>query len=325
MITIVMLFALFAVGLVVLYYGAEGTLHGAVSIARRMGISQLVIGLTLVAFGTSCPELSLDVSAALRGSTALAFGDLVGSNIANVGLILALAAIICPLRVRMRLLRAEVPIAIATSLLVLALSLDGEITRQDAIFMLAAFVLFVGYSYRAARKESAQVQEEFREAAAEMTTRRTAIYLVAGLLALVIGAQMMVYAAVEFAKLLGISELIIGLTIVALGTSLPELATSAVAARRKDADIVVGNVIGSNIFNMLLILALVALIQPVPVPATSHRVDLPVMIGFVAILIPMMLRGMIISRREGVFLLVGYVIFVCWQVTAAVNTAVSSS
>lgn len=319
MLQLVLLGVIFVVGLVVLYYGAEGTLHGAVSIAQRLGVSRLVIGLTLVAFGTSCPELSLDISAALRGNTALAFGDLVGSNIANIGLILAVGAIICPLKVRMRLLRAEVPIAIATSLVVLGLSMDGAISRQDGIIMLAAFVLFVGYSYRAARQESAEVKEDLRDAAAEMTTKRSAAYLTAGLIGLVIGAQMMVYAAVEFATLAGVSELMIGLTIVALGTSLPELATSVVAARRGDADIVVGNVIGSNIFNLLLIVAIVAVIEPVPVQATSLQVDLPVMIAFVALLVPIMLRGMVVSRWEGAVLLSGYAAFLIWQIYSAVS------
>ena len=317
MLQFLLLLAIFVAGLVVLYYGAEATLHGAVSIAQRLGVSRLVIGLTLVAFGTSCPELSLDISAALRGTTALAFGDLVGSNIANIGLILAVGAIICPLKVRMRLLRAEVPIAIATSLVVLGLSMDGVISRQDGIIMLAAFVLFVGYSYRAARQESTEVKEELRDAATEMTTKRSMVNLTAGLIGLVIGAQMMVYSAVEFATLAGVSELLIGLTIVALGTSLPELATSVVAARRGDADIVVGNVIGSNIFNLLLILAIVAVIAPVPVQASSLRIDLPVMIAFVALLVPIMLRGMVISRWEGAILLGGYSAFLAWQIYLA--------
>jgi cation:H+ antiporter len=171
MLQILILIAVFIIGVAILYVGAEGMLHGAVSIAMRMGISQLVVGLTLVAFGTSAPELSLDVSAALQGSTELAFGDLVGSNIANVGLILGTAAVISPLRVRMRLLRAELPIAIAVSLLVLALAWDGMIGRQDGLFMLAGFVLFLSYSYRAARLESAKVKAEFKEEAVDAAPR----------------------------------------------------------------------------------------------------------------------------------------------------------
>lgn len=323
MLQVLLLVAIFAVGVVILYYGAEAMLHGAVSIATRMGISQLVVGLTLVAFGTSSPELSLDVSAALQGSTELAFGDLVGSNIANIGLILGIAAIICPLRIHMRLLRAELPIAIAVSLLVLALAWDGVISRQDGLFMLAAFVLFLGYSYRAARKESAKVKAQLEEEAEETTLRgeplgKSWLLVAVGLAGLVIGAQLMVYSAVGAAKLLGVSELLIGLTIVAIGTSLPELATSTVAARRGDADIVVGNVIGSNIFNMLLILAIVAIIEPVPVATQSLYVDLPIMIAFVAALAPIMLRGMVITRREGMLLVAGMAAFLAWQIYAAI-------
>jgi len=320
MLTIMWLTLIFSAGLVVLYFGAEGTLHGAVGIATRMGVSQLVIGLTLVAFGTSCPELSLDISAAIQGNADLAFGDLVGSNIANVGLILGVGAIVYPLRVQMRLLRAEVPIAISTSLLVLAVAMDGVISRQDGIIMLAAFVLFVGYSYRAARQESAKVQRQIEETVEDHSSvGKSAGVIVVGLIGLVVGAQLMVYAAVEGAQLLGISPLIVGLTIVALGTSLPELATSIVAARRKEGDIVVGNVIGSNIFNMLLVLAIVAIICPVNVATESLRVDLPVMIAFVAVLLPIMVRGMIVTRAEGILLVIVYFGFLGWQVFLALR------
>jgi len=309
------LLSLFVAGLVVLYLGAEGTLRGAVSIAVQMGISRLVIGLTLVAFGTSCPELSLDITAAVRGTTDLAFGDLIGSNIANVGLILGTAAIVRPLRVQIRLLRAEVPIAIAASLVVLAVALDGTISRQDGLFMSALFVLFIGYSYRAAAQESARIREELKGAAEpQLSYGRGALYVVIGLVALVVGAQLMIYSAVRIAELLGVSTLIIGLTVVAIGTSLPELATSIVAAQRNEADIIVGNVIGSNIFNLLLIMALVAVICPVPVHAGSLRVELPVMIIYVAALVPIMLRGRVITRAEGAVLAAGYAAFLLWQV-----------
>lgn len=319
MLHILGLIAIFIVGVAILCYGAEAMLHGAVSIATRMGISQLVIGLTLVAFGTSSPELSLDVSAALQGSTQLAFGDLVGSNISNIGLILGIAAIIRPLHINMRLLRAELPIVIAVSLLVLGLGFDGEISRQDGVFMLAAFVLFLGYSFQAARNESARVKAEFQAEAKEAAppgepVGKSWLLVVVGFIGLVVGAQLMVYSAVEAAQLLGVSELLIGLTIVAIGTSLPELATSVVAARRGDADIILGNVFGSNIFNMLLILAIVAIIQPVPVAPKSIYVDLPIMIAFAAVLVPIFLRDMVISRRNGAFLVSGMAAFLAWQI-----------
>lgn len=321
MLSVLVYLLVFALGVVILYFGAEATLHGAVTIAQRMGVSQLVIGLTLVAFGTSCPELSLDISAALRGTTDLAFGDLVGSNIANIGLILGVAAVVSPLRVHMRLLRAELPIVIAVSLLVLALAWDGVIGRQDGLFLLAGFVLFVGYSYRAARQESAQVQQELKQTARDEETGlgRSWLMLVLGLGGLVLGAQLMVYSAVGMARLIGVSELIVGLTIVALGTSLPELATSVVAARRQEADIVVGNVIGSNIFNLLAILALVAVISPVPVAPRSLYVDLPVMIAFAVALVPIMIRRMTVTRNEGILLVAGMGAFLGWQLYLALR------
>lgn len=313
-------FLIFAVGLTILYFGAEGMLGGATRIARRLGVSPLVIGLTLVAFGTSAPELSLDTTAAFRGSTELAFGDLVGSNIANIGLILGVAAIIRPLRVHARLLRAEVPIMISTSLLVWGLAFDGELSRQDGIILLALLVLFIGYSVRMARAESAAVRKEFADLAPK--TGRPGLdglLVIAGLAGLIIGAQLMVHAAVTVAELLGVSKLMIGLTIVAIGTSLPELATSIVAARRDDADIVAGNVIGSNIFNMLCVLALVAVIQPIPVPAGSLHVDVPVMAVYSLLLVPIMLRGMVVTRGEGIFLVVGYIAFLVYQIVAALQ------
>ena len=311
---------IFAVGLAILYFGAEGMLGGATRIARRLGVSPLVIGLTLVAFGTSAPELSLDVTAAFRGSTELAFGDLVGSNIANVGLILGVAAIIRPLRVHARLLRAEVPIMISTALLVWGLAFDGELSRQDGLILLALLVLFLGYSFRAARAETAAVRAEFAEAAPKAGKPVVdGFMVVVGLIGLIVGAQLMVHAAVTVAEHLGVSKLMIGLTIVAIGTSLPELATSIVAARRDDADIVAGNVIGSNIFNMLCVLALVAVIRPIPVPVSSLQVDVPVMAAYSALLVPIMLRGMVVTRGEGVFLVMGYTGFLVWQIVAALR------
>lgn len=312
---------IFAVGLAILYFGAEGMLGGATSIARRFGVSPLVIGLTLVAFGTSAPELSLDVTAAFRGSTELAFGDLVGSNIANIGLILGVAAIIRPLRVHARLMRAEVPILIAVSLLVWGLAADGELSRQDGLILLAVFVLFVGYSVRMARAESAEVRKEFTNVVPKAGKPVfDGLLVIAGLAGLIVGAQLMVHAAVTVAELLGVSKLMIGLTIVAIGTSLPELATSIVAARRDDADIVVGNVIGSNVFNMLSVLALVAIVRPIPISYGSLSVDVPVMAGYAVLLVPIMLRGMVVTRGEGIFLVTGYMAFLIWQIIAAMNS-----
>lgn len=307
---------IFLAGLGVLYVGAETMLKGSVRLARSFGISPLVIGLTLVAFGTSAPELSLDLTAAFRGKTDLAFGDLVGSNIANVGLIMGVAAIIRPLSVQMRLLRFEVPVVIATSLGLWVLTADGTLGRIDAAIMLGAFAVFLVFTYRAARREPAAVKEEFEHLVQDGSKRWINAALVAGgLIGLVVGAQLMVYAAVEIARQFGVSELVIGLTIVAIGTSLPELATSVVGAWRGESDIVVGNVLGSNIFNILMILSAVALVQPLHIAAGSWKVDVPVMIAFSMALVPIMLRLFKVTRGEGIVLVIGYVVFLCWQAT----------
>jgi cation:H+ antiporter len=305
---------IFLAGLGVLYIGAETMLKGSVRLARSFGISPLVIGLTLVAFGTSAPELSLDLTAAFRGKTDLAFGDLVGSNIANVGLIMGVAAVIRPLSVQMRLLRFEVPVVIATSLGLWGLTADGTLGRIDAAILLAAFVGFLLFTYRSARREPAAVKEEFEHLVQDGSKRWiNAALVLGGLVGLVVGAQLMVYAAVEIARQFGVSELVIGLTVVAIGTSLPELATSVVGAWRGESDIVVGNVLGSNIFNILLIMSAVALVQPLHIEASSWKVDVPVMIAFSAALVPIMLHLFKVTRGEGILPVIGYVAFLCWQ------------
>ena len=299
--------ALFGAGLGCLSLGADSLVRGAVALARSFGVSPLVIGLTLVAFGTSAPELSLDLTAALEGSTDLAFGDLVGSNIANVGLVLGAAAATRALRIEMRLLRFEVPAMVVTSFAVWALAADGEIGRVDGLLLLVALGGYLAFSYRAARREPLLVRRELERLSADGDGRvRNALLVAAGLAALVTGAQLMVYAAVAMARALGVSELVIGLTIVAVGTSLPELATGVVAARRGDADIAVGNVVGSNLFNLLGVMGLVAAVRPLPVMPRSLAFDVPAMIVLAIAVVPIMFSGGRISRREGYLLLGAY-------------------
>lgn len=305
---------IFLVGLAVLYVGAETLLKGAVRLARSFGVSSLVIGLTLVAFGTSAPELSLDLTAAFRGKGDLAFGDLVGSNIANVGLILGVGALVRPLGVQMRLLRVEVPLVIALSLGLWGLAADGRLSRLDGGILLVCFLAFLTLTYRLSRREPPEVQEELARRAAGGNRRAgSAMLVVAGLAGLVLGAQLMVYAAVQMARAFGVGELVIGLTIVAVGTSLPELATAVVGAYRGEADIVVGNVLGSNIFNVLCILGLVAQVQPLAVQARSLSFDLPVMALSALAMVPIMRRGLNISRAEGVVLVLAYAAFLFCQ------------
>jgi cation:H+ antiporter len=313
----------FVIGLAILYVGAEALVKGSVQLARSFGVSPLVIGLTLVAFGTSAPEMSLDLTAALRGAVDLAFGDLVGSNIANIGLILGAGALVRPLRVQMRLLKVEVPIVIVVSLGLWALAADGRVSRLDGGIMIACFLGFLVYTYRAARREPRAVKEEFEELVTNNAGRMASTLLVvAGLAGLVLGAQLMVYAAVAMARAFGVSELVIGLTIVAVGTSLPELATSVVGAWRGEADIVVGNVVGSNIFNILWIMGVVAQVRPLPAHAQSLAVDLPVMIGFAVALVPIMLHGLKITRLEGTLLIVAFTAFMLWQAIGAAYPSV---
>jgi cation:H+ antiporter len=290
--------------------------RGATGLARSLGVSALSVGLTVVAFGTSSPELALDLTAVLRGSSDLAFGDLVGSNIANIGLVLAAAAFVRPLKVHMRLLRRDVPIVIAASLFVWMLAADGAIDRADAVVLLGCFGAYLLYTVAEARREAAAVRAEF--AAAEPRSGRLAgaLLVLAGLAGLAAGAQLIVYGAVGLARQWGVSELAIGLTIVAVGTSLPELAVGVVAARRGQADIAVGNVIGSNAFNLLFVMALVSLVAPLPAREASLGVDLPVMVGFSIALVPIMLRGGEVRRSEAVPLAAVYAAYVLlrWQV-----------
>jgi len=313
--TVFLQVALFALGLGFLYVGAEVLVKGSVRLATSFGVSKLIVGLSLVAFGTSAPELSLDVTAAFRGAVDLAFGDLVGSNIANVGLVLGIGALVRPIRVHKRLLRVEVPVVIGVSLVLWGLAADGAIGRGDAVLMLAGFSAFVVYLYRSALRAEPAVKQELAHLAQDESGRgRSAVMALAGLAGLIVGAQLMVLSAVALARTVGASELVIGLTIVAIGTSLPELATSVVAAYRGEADISVGNVLGSNVFNLLMVMSLIAIINPLPVQSRSLGFDLPIMVAFAIGLAPIMFRGLAITRWEGGLLLGCYAVFLGWEV-----------
>src|SRR5690606_34925378 len=257
---------LFLLGLVALYFGAEWLVRGAARLARRVGVSPLVVGLTIVAFGTSSPELVVSVFAAARGQADVAVGNVVGSNILNIALILGLAAILRPLRAQMRLIVRETPIMIAAGVALAVLGLDGTVSRPDAALLLAGLFAYVAFVLRGARREAVAIKQEFErfESAEALAPdgrgrARDVLLIVVGLTALSIGARLLVDASLVFARTLGVSELVIGVTVVAVGTSLPELATSLLAVWRDEADIAVGNVVGSNIFNILGILGLAGL------------------------------------------------------------------
>lgn len=295
-------------GLVLLALGAEGLVRGSTSVALRMGVTPLVIGLTIVAFGTGTPELLVSVEAATTGNSGIALGNVVGSNIGNIGLILGCAALARPMRVRSVLLKREVPLMIAITLLLCLMLLDGELGRIDGGVLLAgSFLYVIGMYVLAKRDRNREVAAEFEDLTRPITRSRwvDAVYIGAGLAGLMLGAKFLVSGATAVAQALGMSQVVIGLTVVAIGTSMPELATSVVAAIRDEADVAFGNVIGSNILNILFILGLVALIHPFDVSGLA-ALDMAVLAGSALLLLPLMWRGSILNRWEGALLLVGY-------------------
>ena len=320
--------AMLAGGLVLLVAGAEGLVRGASRLAAAVGISPLVIGLTVVAFGTSAPELAVSVKSALTGQGDLALGNVVGSNIFNVLFILGLSAAITPLVVAQQLVRLDVPLMIVLSLGTLLLGLDGAIGRLDGLALVVGLVGYTGFSIWQSRRESAAIQEEYRQEFGVERIRpdRRAgaialdlLFVGAGLGLLVGGAKLFLDGAVRLAQVFGLSELVIGLTIVAAGTSLPEVATSVLAAIRGERDIAVGNVVGSSIFNLLAVLGLAASLSPagVTVPPAALRFDLPVMVAVAVACLPIFAHGSAIFRWEGLLFLGGYVAYTAYLILDA--------
>ncbi len=299
---------LLLLGVVLLVVGADWLVKGAVAIASRAGVSPAVVGLTIVAAGTSTPELVVSVSSALKGSSGLAIGNVVGSNIFNIAAILGLCALVRPLSVPADSVRLEWPVMMLTSVLMYLLSRDGSLDALEGVFFLVLMVSFTGYMVWASRRSSAisEVGQHVsaEETAAPVPTMIAGIgWTVLGVAVLVGGAEALVRGAVELARGAGISETIIGLTVVAAGTSLPELATSLVASYRGKDDIAITNVIGSNIFNILFILGVTGAIAPLPVSAEILDRDTLWMMFTAALLLPLMRTGMRITRGEGAFLL----------------------
>ncbi|MCC7212924.1 MAG: calcium/sodium antiporter [Candidatus Brocadia sp.] len=307
---IVLLFA----GLAGLYYGAEWLVGGASRFARSFQIKPVVIGLTIVAFGTSTPELVTSVTAGIKHLSDIAMGNVIGSNIANIGLILGLSALVRPLTIDMKLLYREMPIVVGISFLLYFMGWDGTLSRTEGGILCGGIVMYTFYVYRVALKETNAIVHEYEEfLETKNTNSKNNIFLILiGLGALLAGAHFLVHAAIYIAKSIGISELVIGLTVIAAGTSLPELATSMVAAIRKESDISVGNVLGSNIFNILAVLGISSIIQPLSINTNSLIVDMPVMLLFAIFLIPLITWKFVLTRGQGVFLLIGYGIYVLW-------------
>ncbi len=307
---------LLVAGLVLLTGGASALVRGAAALALRLGLTPLVIGLTVVAFGTSAPELVVSVQAALNDSGGIAVGNIVGSNIANIGLILALAALIRPLAIDRLLLKRDVPLMIVASALAAALLWDGRLGRAEGTVLVAGLLAYLVWSIRASRKETAAAAAllDGVPERADGPAWRDALFVVVGLAALVVGADWLVASAVSLATAAGVSNAVIGLTVVAVGTSLPEMATSVVAALRGESEIAAGNVVGSNLFNLLGILGAAALVRPLHAPGLQHM-DVLVMGAFAVALVPLMLTGRKLVRWEGGLLLAGYAGYVGFLVT----------
>ncbi len=318
----------FIAGLILLVAGAEALVRGASKLAALAAISPLVIGLTIVAFGTSSPELAVSVIAGLSGNADISLGNVVGSNIFNILLILGISASIKPLLVSRQLIRFDVPVMIAVSILVYIFGLDGKIGRVEGIIFFAGIVsytFFLIYKSRSlTNKQKNYPPLQGEEQACPERTRRSgdgaflyplnSALVLLGLFLLILGSRWLVNGAVVIAKAIGVSELIIGLTIVAAGTSLPEVATSIVATIRGERDIAVGNVVGSNIFNILAVLGLssIVAIDGIRVSPAALHFDIPVMISVAAICLPVFLTRNLISRWEGVFLLGCYGVYLTY-------------
>lgn len=309
---------LFIVGLVLLYFGAEFLVGGAGAIALRLGITPLVVGLTVVAFGTSAPELLVCLMAAFQGSDDISVGNIVGSNIANIALILGCSAMVRPLEVNVQAVRREFPVMVVASIMMVLVAIDGQITRIEGSILAISMVFYLLYAFFSASKRGddgevdAEELEEIEDVDLEGPQYKNYAKIFGGILGLAGGAYLMVESAKTIALAVGIPELVIGITIVAFGTSLPELATSLVAAFRQESDISVGNVIGSNVFNIFLVLGLSAIIVPIAVGQAAVDIDLWIMLAVAIGIWPILRSGHRVNRLEGGFMLlfyVGYIVY----------------
>ena len=339
-------------GLVLLVAGGEMLVRGAAGLAARIGMSPLVVGLTVVAFATSAPELAVTLGAVLGGEPGLAVGNVVGSNIANVLMILGTSAVILPLLVKVQLVRVDIPFMAAFSVLFLLLAIDGGLSRVDGLILFVLLILYISVAIilsrrdghaddlhgpgasiatasagRVGRTVGSDVGKEgdtMTEAVAEANVHtgsigRDLVFLLIGVALLIVGANTLVKGATSIATEFGVSELIVGLTVVAIGTSLPELATSIVAVRRGQRDLAVGNVVGSNIFNIGAVAGLAGIVSPtgLPVPDSALALDIPLMIAASVVLLPLAFTGSVIARWEGALLLGLYLSYLVYTVLAA--------
>jgi cation:H+ antiporter len=309
-------------GLALLYFGGEWLVRGASALAARLGISALAIGLTVVAFGTSAPELVVSLGAAFSGANDISVGNVVGSNIANVALILGLAAMIRPMSVHAKIVRIDAPILIVASMLLVAVLSDGTATRIEGTGLIAGLVAYTWFTFWEAQRELPTVRDELASAAPEAlpgVARASALVAIA-LALLVGGGHLLVVSAIDLATELGLSQATIGLTIVSVGTSLPELTTSIIASLRRQGDIAIGNIVGSNLFNILGILGVTAAVHPLSLGAIT-AIDLGVMVGLACALALLVSTRLRLGRFEGGALLAAFVAYTSWLL---IGSAVAS-
>lgn len=307
-------------GLVLLFFGGEGLIKGAVSLARNFGLSKLLVSAVIVGFGTSMPEMTVSVGAALKGASDIAVGNVVGSNIANILLIVGLAAILCPIFVAGNAVKRDALVMLGASVILCGLALIGNIGFIAGIFTFTALIAYIVWSYAQDKKAGAETAkhitaehiEEDIEGEPQLSPIKASVYALAGLVFLIGGAYILVEGAVAIARDFKLSEAVIGLTIVAVGTSLPELATAVVAAYRKHSDVIIGNILGSNIFNILAILGITAMISPIPIDTQIATYDVWIMLGVAVFLSIYLLRGFTVGRISGIAMLMAYCAYTVW-------------
>lgn len=310
---------LFLLGLLVLYYGAEWLIRGASGVALQFGIRPVVVGLTVVALGTSMPEFLVNFIAALDGEPDLALGNIIGSNISNIALILGASAVVLPITVTPQILQKEYPMMLGAMVVFYGISLDGTISRLDGGFLVLCLVAFIGYLFYDAKQNNHGMIDELEASGVEPSGTTDSFpkkiaFLLAGTAGLAGGAHLMVSSALDIALTMGIDQIVIGLTIVAIGTSLPELAASMVGAVKSEADLSVGNVLGSNLLNVLFVVGSVSLMSPLDVEPSTLTIHFPVMLGICVLLLPIAWTRFQITRLEGGVLLATFFSYMTYVV-----------
>lgn len=300
-------FTYLIIGSVVLFYGANWIIKGGSQLAKYYGLSNIVIGLTVVAFGTSLPELVVSLAAALEGSPTIAVGNVIGSNIANVGLVLGLSSLVFPLTIKFTQVKIDLGIYMIVCLLFTYFCMDGEIIRMEGLIL---FACIIAYTWFAITHPAKKKDPEIDQINPNVPLSKSLLLILFGILSLSFGANIFITGAIDIARYFGISEVVIGMTIVALGTSLPELATSVIAAFRKESAISIGNIIGSNLFNLLSVIGLVSMISPLESPVEIIHFEIPYMVVYGLVLVPISLMPQPINRGTALFLLLGYGMFI---------------